>query len=357
VAAGTDLVLLANAADYDDVRALRDRLAGFERTLAASGRVPDAAFPQELSLGDVQGAYLAFLQRLADYRSLGSGQSYDAKLASLHEEIRHYERLGATLRQQQETAAEQLDIARREQARSRELGTRGLLAPAEIERSDADFLQKRYAAEGSAGMLVGNDVQLAARRGALADLERQRAEDDRTRLLSLRGATTALREAIAQWEQQYLLRAPADGRVSFFRVLAAGQFVAPSEPVLAVLPRDGAPVGRVLLADAGAGRVRVGQRVVLRFASYPANEYGTVAGRVARISLLPNERPGGRDGDRTPTHLVEVSLPAGLRTSQGRLLEFRQEMRGSADIVTDELRVLERVFDQFHQLAARARGG
>jgi multidrug resistance efflux pump len=355
VTAGADLALIADPADYADVRALRDRLAGFERAMSASGRAPDVVFPQELSLGDVQNAYVPFLQRLADYRALGAGLSYDARIASLRDEIRHYERLDLTLQHQQATAAEQLDLARRERVRARELAARGLLAPAELERSDGDYLQKQFAAEGSAGALASNAIQLAARRGAVADLERQRAEDARTGLLALRGAATALREAIAQWEQQYLLRAPVDGRVSFIRVLAPGQFVAASEPVLAVLPHAGGPVARVLVAD--AGRVRVGQRAVLRFASYPPNEYGTVDGRVERISLLPNEGQGGRDGDRGPAHLIEVSLPAGLRTSHGRVLDFRQEMRGSADIVTDELRVLERVFDQFRQLAARAGRG
>jgi multidrug resistance efflux pump len=357
VAAGADLALLSSPVDYDGVRTLGDRLAAFERAMAGSGHVPNVVFPQELALGEIQSAYLPFLQRLADQRSLGAGLLYDAKLASLREEIRHHERLELALREQRATAAEQLDIAGRERTRARALATRGLLAPAEVERVEADYLQKRFGVEGSTGALATNDIQLAARRGAVADLERQRAEDVRTRLLALRAATTTLREAIRQWEQQYLLRSPVAGRVSFFRVLAPGQFVAASEPVLAVVPRTGGLVARVRLADAGAGRVRVGQRVVLRFASYPPNEYGTVTGRVERISLLANEGQGGRDGGRGTAYLVEVSLPIGLRTSHGRVLDFRQEMRGSADIVTDELRVLQRVFNQFRRLTARAGEG
>lgn len=47
---------------------------------------------------------------------------------------------------------------------------------------------------------------------------------------------------------------------------------------------------------------------------------------------------------------MEVELPNGLKTSYNKELVFDKEMRGSAEIVTEDLRLIERVFYQFREL-------
>jgi len=43
-------------------------------------------------------------------------------------------------------------------------------------------------------------------------------------------------------------------------------------------------------------------------------------------------------------------LPNGLKTSYNRELIFDKEMRGSAEIITEDLRLIERVFYQFREI-------
>ncbi|HEU0300590.1 MAG TPA: HlyD family efflux transporter periplasmic adaptor subunit, partial [Longimicrobium sp.] len=225
-----------------------------------------------------------------------------------------------------------------------------LVTAVEAEQAEAAYLQKRYAMENAEGALASNRIQLTTERTAVLDLEQERAEKERTSLLTLRATHRALREAITRWEQQFVLRAPVDGRASFVRALSENQYVPASEPVLAVVPSGGQLVGQMTLPHAGAGRVRPGQRVIIRFESYPAAEFGAVHGRVGAISLLANER---KKGDHSEVvYLVEVALPEGLVTTTGRRLEFRQEMRATADIVTQERRLIERLFAQFRQAAS-----
>ena len=52
-------------------------------------------------------------------------------------------------------------------------------------------------------------------------------------------------------------------------------------------------------------------------------------------------------------YLAKVTLPNGLLTSYNIKVEFSPEMEGSAEIITDDLRVLERLFIQFNKLAER----
>ena len=144
--------------------------------------------------------------------------------------------------------------------------------------------------------------------------------------------------------------APVDGTVSFFRDLHENQFAAASEPLLAVVPSGEGLVGRVTLNGIGAGKVTPGQRVIIRFESYPYREYGTVEGRVRRVSQL-GFQADARAAPEVTTYQVEVSLPKGLTTSYGRRLDFRQEMRGDADVVTQDMRLIERVFNKVRSTA------
>jgi HlyD family secretion protein len=50
---------------------------------------------------------------------------------------------------------------------------------------------------------------------------------------------------------------------------------------------------------------------------------------------------------------LEVDLPDGLHTSYGKDLEFSQEMQGSAEIITEDIRLLERIFKPIKSLLKR----
>ena len=83
-----------------------------------------------------------------------------------------------------------------------------------------------------------------------------------------------------------------------------------------------------------SGKVRVGQRVMVRFMNFPDQEFGIVNGIVSSISLVPS-------GDN---YVVEVSFQKGLVTDYDKQLPVAREMQAQADIVTEELRLIERLF-------------
>lgn len=54
--------------------------------------------------------------------------------------------------------------------------------------------------------------------------------------------------------------------------------------------------------------------------------------------------------------LVEVEWPQGLTTTYSRQLDWRQEMQGQANIVVDDMRLLERIFYQLRRALSGAVG-
>lgn len=345
---GAWLAILRNPADPDDVAALGGRLDAFAPSLRAGAPV-DTGFATPFTLGDVQPDYAAFLLALSQYRAFAGDAYYAAKSATLQAQVAEHGRLRATLAERLRLAEAEARLADRGVERSRQLVREALLSPAEAEEVEGASLQKQQAVADVRNALVANDVQTTGFQGALLDLERERRERELELRLALGSAFDGLRESLRRWEQAFVLRSPLDGRVSFFRPLAEGQYVAGAEPVLAVVPAGPPTAVTVMLSHAAAGRVRPGQRVLLRFDAYPAGEFGEVEGRVRGMSLVGDRAQS--DAGKPSLYLVAVDLPRGLVTTHGRRLSPRQELQGTAHVVTDELRVVDRLLHRFRSLS------
>ena len=84
----------------------------------------------------------------------------------------------------------------------------------------------------------------------------------------------------------------------------------------------------------------VGQKVNIRFENFPYMEYGFIRATVRNISLMPNNE----------NYVVEVDMPQDLKTNYGIPLKFSQEMKGSAEIITSDLRLIQRFFNPVKSL-------
>ena len=346
---GDLLAVIRNAADPAAVFELQTALARLGDSLDNGSFQHE--FPESLALGELQPDYSAFLHA---YRAL----RFDRQQDPLAQEIRHLEpqllsqqqRLGS-LRRQRDNFAQQLDLAERDLARSRELGALRMVTIRDVEAKEKDMLTARRAISGADVDLASARIDASRIEQNLANL-RMRARTQREELQSaLAQAGKNLRSRLKVWERNYALRAPVDGQVSLFKVWGEHQSVKEGENVLAIVG-DGPQhiVGRVSMPIGNSGKVKVGQPVHIRLDNYPWQEFGQLRGVVESISLLPEEA----------RYLVEVGLLEGLRTSYQRKLEWRQDMQGQANIVVDDTRLIERVFYQFRKLlvsTASAAGG
>ena len=111
-----------------------------------------------------------------------------------------------------------------------------------------------------------------------------------------------------------------------------------SEEVFSIVPFQEDIIGQVLLPASGAGKVDVGNDVIIKLDNYPYIEFGSIKGKVKSISLVTKKL-------KTETYLVIVSLPDGLTTNYGESLYFKYEIKGTAEIVVKKRRLIERLFD------------
>ncbi|MFM8740285.1 MAG: secretion protein HlyD, partial [Cytophagales bacterium] len=91
---------------------------------------------------------------------------------------------------------------------------------------------------------------------------------------------------------------------------------------------------------AGAGKVKLGKAVNILLHNYPFYQFGMFQGKIESISDVPEKEK----------YTVYISLPKGMTSSYNRQLAFRPQLQGETEIITEDLRVLERVFYQVRKL-------
>lgn len=156
-----------------------------------------------------------------------------------------------------------------------------------------------------------------------------------------RASVGQLLASVRRWEMDYCLEAPASGRVQLLRQGYPNLYVQGGELFARIVPEEpGGWVGLASLPAASSGKIKKGQRVIVRFLNYPDQEFGIVEGRVSSVSLVPLEG----------NYRVEIAFPGGLTTHYGICLPVMQEMKATAGIVTEELRLIERLFQPLRKI-------
>lgn len=333
---GTLLAVIDNAADYEDMLVLLDWVRSADTLMRTPGGVSGLApLPAGLSLGIVHDHYVSLQQRFAELEAFKRDEYYTGKRDTYERQVAEYERLDATLRRQKEILSQERALAAARVERDQLLLERQVISQLQVDESKALLLQKQFAGENAERSLADNQIRLAEVRSALAEFDRQLKERHRSLHQSLLEGFEQLKNQTVVWQQQYLLSSPIEGRVSFVSGLQENQFVQTSEVIMAIVPETGEIFGNVLLPQSGAGKVSVGKKLRIMLDSYPAAEYGVVEGIVEDISLV----------SRDQAYLIKTTLPQGLKTNYGIKLEFRQEMEGDAEFITEDIRLLERILD------------
>lgn len=296
---------------------------------------------KEFALGEMQSAYIEVLGSLHEYRNYKELNYYPQKIASTQRQINKYQVYYQNQQRQQQVTKEQYGIACQQYERDSLLFIRQVLAPSEYETAKTAWLQSRYSLEGANATLENLKIQIGQLEENLLDLQLQQAEKESLLVHNYRTSVEELMNVINSWELNYCLFTPIEGRVTFTKYWNENQFVTSGEEVFTVVPDgDVQLLGRASLPVQRSGKVKAGQRVIVRFLNYPDQEFGIVNGEVATISLVPTE----------DNYMVEIAFPDGLTTNYGKNLPVSHEMKATAEIVTDDLRLIERFFQPLKKI-------
>lgn len=334
---GMPLAVIQNPANSDDMLELIKMMKRWESLPVYSDDFFTSILTQKsLALGSIQSVYAAFLSSLSDYQNYLSLNYYPQKIASQKKQLIAQKEYYNRIAKQAPVVKEQFGTSKSIFERDSILLSKNVISSNEYDISKGSFLQNKQSYLSFNASLKQSELQLMQGEENLLDLQQQATELERKYQLSLHNAAEALNAQIKAWESDYLLVSPIDGFVTQMGVWSKNQNVNAGETVFTVVPsRQDIPKGKALLPVQGAGKVKLGQRVNVRINNFPDQEFGYLIGKVESISSIPNAEG---------FYVLEIGFPNGMQTHYGKTLPITQQMLGSADIITDDLRLLERFF-------------
>lgn len=333
------MMVLQSAADYKDILALKEIIDSMSSKQILYFPIQKAS---NLKLGEIQGEYNSFAKALLDEQLFNRLKPYAPEAIAANQSIGEYRARITTLQQQRSLELTKFDLTKKNYQRSQELFNQGVIAAMELENEKIKFLQAEQ-------NLKNINITLSQMQEGISSLQKTKSgavisseKDKITYSSQTLHLFEQLRKSLRQWEQNYLIVSSTDGIVSFQQFWGENQFVKPGDIVMSVLPKDKELlVGRMLIPSTNSGKVKPNQKVLIKLDNYRYQEYGIVEGKVQNISLTPNN-----EGN----YYVDVLLPKGLKTSFNKELPFDKELKGSGEIITEDLRLIERFFYQIRKL-------
>lgn len=333
VTLGHSLAIIENPALTENVEKLDSLLS---KTIQNPNKILQYLLPvKDLLLGEIQSSYISYLRSLQEYENYIKLNYYTKKIASNKRLKEKYHIYYANIVRQKQIIELQYKIAEQQYTRDSLLFSQQIISPSEYETSQKEWLQSRYSLEGATALIDNLKIQIGELEENLLDLELEQMEKENILIQTIQTTSEQLHNAIHSWKLNYRLTTPITGIVTFTKYWSVNQNITSGEIVFTIVPEETEElIGVALLPIQRAGKVKVGQHVIIRFINYPDQEFGTVKGKVNSISLVPNNS----------NYRVEIALPEGLITNYKRKLPASQDMQAVAEIVTDELRLIEQFF-------------
>ncbi|SDK92463.1 HlyD family secretion protein [Pedobacter sp. ok626] len=301
------------------------------------------SLPKNLNLGDLTLPYsslLASLKQLADYQD---HRHFDRQEQSLTSILSEQKQALGTLKEKEGLSKEQTKLNQKSLQRDSFLLAQKVISQAEYEQSLASNIYSTDQYKTSLRNTGSVREQISTTENSIQ--QNRIAKTERELQLELELITTYnnLIDKIAQWEKQYLIVSPMAGKVQFLKFWNENQFVQAGEPIFSIVPEKNEIMGQVQLPNNGAGKVKVGQEVIVKLADYPYMEYGYIKASVTNIALVSNTI--NTEKGAINTYLITLGFPNGLLTNYGALLDFRFDTKGTAEIIAKDRRLIERFFD------------
>ncbi|MGJ1225360.1 HlyD family efflux transporter periplasmic adaptor subunit [Sphingobacterium siyangense] len=300
--------------------------------------------PKNLKLGDLTVPYSTFLSSLRQLADYQEHKLYDKQDLSLSKVLNEQNIALNTLQEKERLSKENLKLSDKFLKRDSILFSKRLISEAEYEESLAghltaeDQVKSSLRNSGSVREAISN-TENTMQQNRITKTEKELQLD-----LDLLTSYNNLIDKINIWEKKYLIVSPIYGHAQFLKFWTDNQFIQEGEPIFSIIPKEGKTIGKVMLPIQGAGKVKVGQRAIIKLADYPYMEYGYIEAEVQNIALVSSIVKAG-NGTSVESYLVTLIFPNGLKTNYGTSLAFRFEAKGLVEIVTKERRLIERFFD------------
>lgn len=235
-------------------------------------------------LGELESSFQNFYAIYTQFNSLVKNQLYAKRRRLLLDDIRNADTLERNYLLRKEICKKDYDLAEEEFEVQKQLFDSKVISLSEYRREQSKVLSKKLPLEDIDASIISNNNARTATKKELLDLERQFSE---LKYEFTQGLNKLMNDLEA-WKKQYLLIAPIKGIVTFSQLIQENQDVIPNQPVFFITPEQKGVYCEMYVSQNNFGKLGLDQKVVIHLESFPFQEYGSLTGKVAFISNIPD---------------------------------------------------------------------
>lgn len=293
------------------------------------------SFPSNaFTFGDLQMEYNSLLKNYQESERLMGDVIYQQRRRILEQQITDYKKMIDINERQVDLNNEEFGNAEIKHQADKKLYQDKVYGKLEYLNLENTFIQKKKEKETYAKSLIENSLTLSERQKQLSELDFEFLQKTRTYRDNILQSVQNIDNLLANWQQNYVITSPSDGKLSFLKNLTENQMIRAGDTLFAVLPQNQPIIGLSIVSAQSFGKVKVGQKVIIKLVNYPFEQYGSLSGNIEEIEPTPT-------GSQ---YRVKIKLEKGLLTNYDKTLPFQTEMQGSLEIITEDMRLLERTF-------------
>lgn len=307
--------------------------------------------PKRVHLGSMNNKYYQFLEAVQQFKNYYSNSLYDMQISTYEQLMKEQDILLEISRKKNNINSNRLNLTNEFARRDSILFEKRVISKSELEKNKIAYLNSEQAVIGGKSDISHISSEILKTQNLKNELQIKKNETEEFLLLKVTSTYYELMVTIKQYEDLYFFKSPQNGYLQYLSFLNNNIFIKAGEAVFSVVPQNNKVLAQVTLPNMGAGKVEVGQEVIIKLDNYPYNEFGSIRGLVNKISLVTNTEQTTQGN--IESYLIEVNLPMGLKTNFGVVLDFKFELKGVAEIITKDRKLINRIFDNVNYMLSK----
>lgn len=324
------LALINNPADFDEVMSLKKWTdTAISKCEPGSPSLLHSPYPSLFNLGEIQTTYQQLENELSELTQSASVDGYyNRKKIALQKDLQYLSRIHADNQRQQNLQSEERALKQKQLNAYETLANEKVIAPLELDQYKSQLISTDQYLRQLHSQATGNAISSQVTQRELLALEKQLLD----RQQKAKDALLSLKSAIDNWIQQYVIIAPANGKLIFISSTRINEPVEANQILFYVAPANSDYYVESMATQQQIGKLQHGQDVRIEADGYPREEFGFLSGQIEHIAPIAG---------KADQFVIRIKLNQALITNYKKRIEFRSGLTVRANIITEERKLIE----------------
>jgi len=284
-------------------------------------------------LGELQSAFQTFKNSYLSYLDYQTSGVHDKKKNIILSDLDIYKKLLAINNNQKSGASDELKLVEEKSTNNQQLLNNEVIAKADYVEIYLNYLSKKNSMYQYDLTSLNYASQMNQKLRELMEIEEQAKNQE----YLFSEAVRTLKSQFDDWINKYIITAPENGKLSYSTFIQENQMVETGKTIAMVVPDNNQNFVEMYITQNSYPKIKLYQSVLLKFPSFPSQDYGYVKGYVSFISPIASDS----------TYLAKVNCPEGFKTNQKINLNVKHGMSGVGEIIIKDKTIMGRIISKF----------